>query len=73
MKIFNIGHDEGGWDTYDAFVIVANNEEEVRLIAANKGADEGKNVWGFADVKTEGDYTGGKSEPFILLASFNAG
>ncbi len=73
MKIFNIGHDEGGWDTYDSFVIVANNEEEVRTIAGNAAADEGKNVWHFADVTTEGDYTGGKLEPFVLLGSFNAG
>lgn len=73
MKIFTIAHSEGGYDTFDAFVIVANTKREVREKAKLCAADEGTLVWETAKITTEGIYTGKEKSPFVLLGSFNAG
>lgn len=61
------------YDVYDGFVIVANNEEEVRELAKNSHADEGKRIWETAEISKVGYYMGVEVSPFIILSSFNAG
>lgn len=73
MKIFLIGHEDWGSDCYSDFVIVANDENEVREMAKRMAADEGKEPWKTANITTEGEYIGDKKEPFCLLSSFHAG
>jgi len=73
MKIYSIGHKEWTHDCYSDFVIVANNEAEVREMAKEMSADEGEAVWETAEIDEEGVYTGKHTEPFCLLASFHAG
>jgi len=73
MKIFLIGHDDWGYDCYSDFVIVANNETEVRTMAIKMAADEGREPWETAEITEQGTYTGAKTEPFCMLASFHAG
>lgn len=73
MNIFSIKHDQGGYDCYSSHIIVANNEKEVRNLAKEEAADEGIDVWDTATVKVEGNYTGNKTEPFIMLSDFHAG
>ena len=73
MKIYLIGHDDWGYDCYSHFVIVANNETEVRNMAKEMAADEGKEPWEIAKITEEGIYTGKETEPFCLLDSFHAG
>lgn len=73
MKIFLIGHDNWTYDCYSDFVIVANNETEVREMAKKMAADEGEDVWETAEITEEGVYTGKETEPFCLLDSFHAG
>ena len=73
MKIFLIEHDEFNYDAYLGHVIVANDETEVRKLAKEGSADEGKEVWDKATVTIEGEYTGTKTEPFKMLCDFRAG
>jgi hypothetical protein len=73
MKIYLIGHSVFGYDFYRGHVIIANRESEVRDMAANNCADEGGDVWETADIEECGTYTGGRTEPFILLSDYNAG
>jgi len=73
MKIFLIGHDDRGYDCYSHFVIVANDETEVRTMAIKMAADEGVEPWETAEITEQGTYTGEKTEPFCLLSSFHAG
>lgn len=74
MKIYSIGIEHQGYDTYDAHIIVANNEQEVIEMAQEISADEGGRIWKEGSrIKIEGNYTGQKEEPFFLLSSFNAG
>lgn len=70
------------YDCVDSFCIVANNEEEVRQIASENGGDEeeclGTKYYFWSDplkseVQLVGNYIGEETEPFILIASFNAG
>ena len=73
MKIYDISIDDYGYDRNDQFIIVANNENEVRELAMSNAADEGANAWTDADLTKEGNYTGKETKPFILCKSFNAG
>lgn len=73
MNIFSIKHDQGGYDRYRGHIIVANNEEEVRNLAKEEAAEEGVDIWDTATIKVEGNYTGNKTEPFIVLSDFLAG
>ena len=73
MKIFSISHKMFGWDMYLGHIVVAHTEEEVRALAISMSADEGEQIWKEVPVLIEGEYTGSKTEPFILLSSFVAG
>jgi hypothetical protein len=73
MKIFLITHNEFGYDSYSGHVVVANSEEEVRILAKKDSADEGELVWDTANVSIVGEYSGDKTDPFILLSDFHAG
>lgn len=73
MKIYTIKHDQVDYDAYLGHVIVANSEDEVREIAKNKSADEGKEIWDSAKVEEHGFYTCHRTEPFILLSDFHNG
>lgn len=73
MKIFSIKHNKMGYDYFSGHIIVANDEIEVRQIAKKCSADEGIGAWDAAAVTIEGEYTGEKKEPFMLLSSFHAG
>ena len=73
MKIFIIEHNERNWDSYMGHIIVANNEEEVKYLAKQVSADEGKEIWNKIPIFIVGEYVGEKKEPFILLSDFNAG
>jgi hypothetical protein len=72
MFIYSIEIDYCGYDTYSGHIIVAKNEDEVRLLAKSSAADEGSLVWETAKITTEGNYTGENNSPFILLSSFHA-
>lgn len=73
MKIYKIDHKEFNYDAYMGHVIIANTEDEVRKLAQDKFADEGKDVWVVANIECHGQYTGKETTPFILLSDFNAG
>jgi hypothetical protein len=70
MKIYKIEHDVFMWDAYLGHVIVANSEDEVREIAKNKSANEGREIWDTAKIEEHGEYTCYGTEPFILLSNF---
>lgn len=73
MRIYKIERKKCGYDEYDAHIIVASDENQVRRLAINKKADESSMEWRLAKVTLVSDYTGEKVRPFILLSSFNAG
>lgn len=73
MEIYTIEHEEFSYDAYMGHVVVANSEEEVRQLAKNIAADEGKEIWDKAVVYVCGEYTGHRTEPFILLSDYRAG
>lgn len=74
MKVYLITREtsEFKYDTYFSFVIIANNPEEVRAIAIKQEPQE-RDIWLNAKVSEEGEYTGEKKNPFILLDNFKAG
>ena len=75
MNIYSLNIDCVGYDTYDAHVVVANNEQEARRLASEgKKFCEGARVWlESAAVTLEGTYTGTEVKPHIICSSFNAG
>ena len=73
MKIYAIEHENFAYDSYMGHVVVANSEEEVRQLAKETSADEGKDVWDNAKVEECGEYTCHRTEPFILMSDFRAG
>ena len=73
MKIFKIELTESCYDCCDGYVIVANTEEEVRELAKSGNAAEGKEIWNTERVEVCGTYEGRRTEPFILMSSFNQG
>ncbi len=73
MKIYKIEHEKFACDSYMSHVVVANSEDEVRQLAKNTSADEGKDVWDDAKVEECGEYTRHRTEPFILMSDFRAG
>jgi len=75
MRIFKIATEDHNvsCDYYSGHVIVANNEMQVRELAIEVAADEGKEVWKTALIENVGLYTGQQKKPFVLLSDFNAG
>ena len=83
MNIYLIWQNENrGYDTYDSAVVVAEDEESAKLIhpstyGENPWKDSCSSGWCYYpdDVKVElvGTYEGTKTEPHVILASFNAG
>ena len=58
---------------YDAFVIVANCEDEARELAINEANHQPSQPWEQADIEELGEYIGSHQNPFVLLGSYNAG
>ena len=74
MKIYKLTQCENTrCDMVTGFVIVANSEEEARGVARDKCADEGPEVWDFAETEEVGTYTGQATTPFVLMADINNG
>lgn len=83
MNTYLIWQNENkGYDTYDSVVVAAEDEESAKLIhpsayGENPWIDSWSSGWCSSpeDVKVElvGTYEGKKTEPHIILASFNAG
>ena len=73
MKIYTIEHEEFNYDAYLGHTVVANSESEVRELAKEISADEGKDIWDSAKVEEHGEYTCHRTEPFILMSDFRAG
>lgn len=80
MNIYLIWQNENiGYNTYDSVVVVAEDKESAKLIHPNEISEK---PWGSRswcnhpdDVKVElvGKYKGTKTEPHVILSSFNAG
>ncbi|WIC41479.1 hypothetical protein MA9V1_215 [Chryseobacterium phage MA9V-1] len=62
-----------GYDSFDSHVIAANSKFEVVELAIDTCADEGEHAWLVTNVIRLGTYEGNKSEPFVIISSFNAG
>jgi len=60
-----------GWDCYDGFVIIADNEKEARNFCPY--ADEGKKTWLYKTYSTIEKIGESDKEKGLYLASFNAG
>ena len=73
MKIYTITHEDFSYDAYMGHTVVANSELEVRELAKDISADEGKEIWNTAKIEEHGKYTSDKTEPFILMSDFQAG
>lgn len=61
------------YDYFDSHIIASHKPCEAKKLAAEKAADEGREVWSRAKVTLVGRYIGEEVNPFILLSSFNAG
>ena len=72
MFIYLIDIEDFGYDCYSGHVVVANNEDEVILLAKESAGDEGTNIWEIATITNEGVYSGTNKMPFILLSSYHA-
>lgn len=59
-----------GYDMYDSVVVVAQNKKQAVAVAKTIGED---GQWHKDKLSKEGRYTEDCTEPFILIASFNAG
>ena len=73
MKIYEIIiKDYYGYDSYDAHVVCAENEEQAREMCPN--GDEGSDTWtkpSNSDCVEVG--TSNENTPRVILSSFNAG
>lgn len=57
-----------GYDTVMAFVIAANDVNEVRKIAGDAAQDEGTSIWyDDAIIEEIGTYTGDSKPPVIIM------
>lgn len=82
MKIYKLeptqlGRDSQiwGWDSYDAFIVIAKSEQDARTFAGDKHGTEG-NVWidpRYVKCRVVGTPDSNLTEPGIILGSFNAG
>ena len=75
MKLWliqRIDKDSVSYDEYDAFVIRAETEQEVRHIASGKHGDEGGHVWEDSAITSVTELLV-EGEAEVILASFNAG
>lgn len=61
-----------GYDSYDAFVIRAETEDNARRMAASRAADEGEYTWLESD-NSKCVSLSAEGEERIILGSFNAG
>ena len=80
MNIYLIWQNENiGYDTYDSVVVAAENEESAKLIHPNEISEKpwGSRSWcnhpDHVKVELVGKYEGTKTEPHVILSSFNAG
>jgi hypothetical protein len=87
MKIYVLSQDQNvSYDTYDSVVVAAEDEESAKRIHPDYTlGDNWKDNWDEDeeyswcnspdDVKVElvGTYEGTKTEPHVILSSFNAG
>lgn len=73
MKIFTVIHDKMDHDSYLGHVVAAYSESQVRLLAKNIAAGEGKDIWDEAEVTCCGEYTCHRKEPFIIMSDFRNG
>lgn len=74
MMIYKLVHvGSKGYDVYDAFVILAENESEARRIAADNSAGEGSEIW-MSNTHSSCTVIGvsDEREPGVVLGSFNA-
>jgi hypothetical protein len=60
------------YDSYDSFVVVAENEAEARELAANSAGDEGSITWR-DPLLSDCEEMLPTGEKRIILGSFNAG
>ena len=86
MKVFKVWVDKCDYETYDAFVCVANSEDEIRKcisidkynrrVIAMKDDDEYEESINFEDFQGEihiDEVHLDVAKPHIVLASYNAG
>ena len=86
MKVFKVWVDKCDYDTYDSFVCVANNEDEIRdHISIDKynrrvihmnGNEEYENYVAFDNFQGEihiKEVNIDVAEPYIVCSSYNAG
>lgn len=77
MKIYliKLPPNKWGYDWYDAHVVVANSEKEVRELVKVDAGNEGTAIWddNLTAVTEEGQYAGKQKTPFILLSSYIGG
>ena len=84
MKIYVLRQDQrDSYDTYDSLVVAAKDEDSARQIHPNDGGLDpwsSESNWGercdspdLVSVEYIGTYEGTKTEPHIILASYNAG
>lgn len=77
MKLFLISQSENSdYDTYDSFVVCADNEQEAKDIVWDKYSRTTYSPWAFNKEAVSSEQIGEaneKQERGIILASFNAG
>ena len=81
MKLYLISQSEnGGYDTYDSAVVVAESEERARMMHPSDGKiypwPSWSNAWATKPENISVDYLGEAKEPSaecVVIASFNAG
>ena len=86
MKVFKVWVDKCDYDTYDAFVCVANSEDEIRShisldrqkrrVIDMRGNDDYEDCIWFDDFQGEihiEEVNLNKDKPYIVCASYNAG
>lgn len=74
MNIYLIERDAFDFlsSAYNAHVIAANDEAEVRKVA-KKTYSNNETDWDKAKITLQGIYTGEHKNPFIILSDFDAG
>ena len=77
MKIYLITQSvNNDYDTYDSMVVIANSADEAMQLTVTKHHRDSYSSWAaFADLECSdiGIASEDKTEPYIVLASFNAG
>tara|TARA_R110000868_G_scaffold141721_1_gene358446 strand:+ start:151 stop:402 length:252 start_codon:yes stop_codon:yes gene_type:complete len=82
LKIYHLAAKAGvGYDSYDSFVVIADNETEARALCAEVAADEGEHTWqrpmhsscAYIGEATADSEAGKVLLEHIVVASFTAG